>query len=80
MSTAKVIDSRLQSSSEQCPGRTPDMGAEAAADVRVAFDDDCRTLAGDACAGPTAPVNRRLRVVVSETRERVTWRSSFATS
>ena len=29
------------------------LGAEAAADVRVAFDGGCRTLAGDECAGPT---------------------------
>ena len=33
------------------------LGAEAAADVRVAFDDGCRTLAGDACAGPTPRTN-----------------------
>ena len=33
------------------------LGAEAAADVRVAFDGGCRTLAGDACAGPTPRTN-----------------------
>ncbi|CAH0371811.1 unnamed protein product, partial [Pelagomonas calceolata] len=33
------------------------LGAEAAADVRVAFDGGCRTLAGDECAGPTPRTN-----------------------
>jgi len=40
---AKVIDRRLQSSVEQCGGRTPDMGKEAAAALRAVLQDVCGT-------------------------------------